>query len=322
MGSSTAATTWRHVAHQLLESRVRRSPAGDLIGRFIVALIVLNGLAVVLESNPAVFSAHQDLFFAFEVFSVSIFTLEYIARLWAATEHPRFRGVNRWRARLRYAVTPMAIVDLLAIAPFYLSLLIPIDLRYLRLFRLLRLLKLSHYFDGLHVFAAVLRREAGAIAGALLIMLILIVISACLMFSVENAAQPGQFGSVAQAIWWAVVTLTTVGYGDVTPVTFGGKLLGIAIMLLGVGTMALPAGILAARFSEELQGRREVLRGQVRDALADGRLDPTEKRSLERLQVELGLSAEELHRLVALQSQLMKRHRYCPHCGESLADEA
>ena len=319
---NTASTTWRNVAHQLLESRVRRSPASDLIGRFIVTLIVLNGLAVVLESNPRIFAACRDYFFAFEVFSVSIFTLEYIARLWAAAEHPRFRGTSPWRARLRYAIKPMAIVDLLAIAPFYLSLLIPIDLRYLRLFRLLRLVKLSHYFNGLHVFASVLRREAGAIAGALLIMLILIVISACLMFSVENSAQPGQFGSVAQAIWWAVVTLTTAGYGDVSPVTLGGKLLGIAIMLLGIGTMALPAGILAARFSEELQGRREVLRGQVRDALADGRLDPTEQRSLERLQEELGLSSEELDRLVALQSRFMKRHRFCPHCGESLADDA
>jgi len=318
---STATTTWRLLAHQLLESRVRRSPAADLIGRFIVLLIVLNGFAVVLESNPEIFAAYADLFFAFEVFSVSIFTLEYVARLWAATEHPRLKGMSPWRARLRYAATPMAIVDLLAIAPFYLALLIPIDLRYLRLFRLLRLLKLSHYFDGLNVFAAVLRREAGAIAGALLIMIILIVVSACLMFSVENAAQPGQFGSVAQAIWWAVVTLTTVGYGDVTPMTFGGKLLAIAIMLLGVGTMALPAGILAARFSEELQGRREVLRGQVRDALADGRLDPTEQRSLERLQIELGLSADELSRLVTLQSQFMKRHRFCPHCGESLNDD-
>lgn len=319
---NTASTTWRNVAHQLLESRVRRSPASDLIGRFIATLIVLNGLAVVLESNPRIFAACRDYFFAFEVFSVSIFTLEYIARLWAAAEHPRFRGTSPWRARLRYAIKPMAIVDLLAIAPFYLSLLIPIDLRYLRLFRLLRLVKLSHYFNGLHVFASVLRREAGAIAGALLIMLILIVISACLMFSVENSAQPGQFGSVAQAIWWAVVTLTTAGYGDVSPVTLGGKLLGIAIMLLGIGTMALPAGILAARFSEELQGRREVLRGQVRDALADGRLDPTEQRSLERLQEELGLSSEELDRLVALQSRFMKRHRFCPHCGESLADDA
>ncbi len=315
---SIAMSSWRRIAYQLLESRVQRSPASDFIGRFIVALIILNGLAVVLESNPEIYAAHADLFFAFEVFSVAIFTVEYVARLWAAADYPRFAHLSPLRARLRYGMSTMALIDLLAIAPFYLSLLIAIDLRYLRLFRLLRLLKLSHYFDGLHVFATVLRRESGAIAGALLIMLILIVVSACLMFTVENAAQPGRFGSVAQAIWWAVVTLTTVGYGDVTPITFGGKLLGIAIMLLGVGTMALPAGILAARFSEELQGRREVLRGQVRDALADGRLDPNEQRSLERLQKELGLSHEELQRLVMLQGQLNKRHRFCPHCGESL----
>ena len=135
----------------------------------------------------------------------------------------------------------------------------------------MRLLKLSHYFSGLHVFGAVLKREAAAIAGALLTIIILIVVSACLMFSVENAVRPGHFESIAQAIWWAVVTLTTVGYGDVTPVTFAGKLLAIVIMLLGVGTMALPAGIMAARFTEELQYRREFMRSRVKDALSDGR---------------------------------------------------
>ena len=308
----------RQVAYGVLEGRAENYPCSRLFSRFLVLLIVLNGLAVVMESNPAIRGQYLELFGAFEFFSVLIFSVEYVTRLWVAAEKPIYAGMAAWRARLKYAFSPMALVDFLAIAPFYLALLIPIDLRYLRLFRLLRLLKLSHYFDGLQVFGAVLRREAGAIAGALLIMLILIVISACLMFTVENAARPGHFDSIAQAIWWAVVTLTTVGYGDITPVTFGGKLLGIAIMLLGVGTMALPAGIMAARFSEELQNRREMLRGRVRDALQDGVLDAGEETALKALREELGLSEEDLQRLVTVQRELLTHHKYCPNCGEEV----
>ena len=289
---NTATHTWRSVTFSILEGP-QCFPASRLVSRFIVLLIVANGIAVVLESNPAVHLEYIGLFSAFEVFSVVIFSAEYLA-----------------------------LVDLLAILPFYLSLFIPIDLRYLRLFRLLRLLKLSHHFDGLAVFASVLRREASSIAGALMIMLVVTVVSACLMFTVENQAVPGHFHSVADSIWWAVVTLTTVGYGDITPVTFAGKLLGIAIMVLGVGTMALPAGILAARFTEELQFRRELLAEKVRQALADGVLDAAEERSLQAMQAELGISRPQLERLIRLKEQDMRAVNYCPHCGEALRDPA
>lgn len=315
---TTAIRNWRSVTFGILEDRSGRYPASRIVSQFIVALIIANGIAVVLESNTGIYLEHASFFTAFEVFSVVVFTAEYLARLWAAAEHPRYTGRSSMRARFFYALRPMALVDLLAILPFYLSLLIPIDLRYLRLFRLMRLLKLSHHFDGLDVFANVLRREAGAIAGALMIMTVITVISACLMFTVENAGAPGQFNSVAQAIWWAVVTLTTVGYGDITPVTYAGKLLGIVIMVLGVGTMALPAGILAARFSEELQSRRRILEGKVRQALEDGELDAHEHRSLERIQDELGVSAVQLERIVREQQERLKRIRYCPNCGVNL----
>ncbi len=318
---NTATHTWRSVTFSILEGP-QCFPASRLVSRFIVLLIVANGIAVVLESNPAVHLEYIGLFSAFEVFSVVIFSAEYLARLWAAAEHPRYAGMSAIRARLRYLLRPMSLVDLLAILPFYLSLFIPIDLRYLRLFRLLRLLKLSHHFDGLAVFASVLRREASSIAGALMIMLVVTVVSACLMFTVENQAVPGHFHSVADSIWWAVVTLTTVGYGDITPVTFAGKLLGIAIMVLGVGTMALPAGILAARFTEELQFRRELLAEKVRQALADGILDAAEERSLQAMQAELGISRPQLERLIRLKEQDMRAVNYCPHCGEALRDPA
>jgi len=318
---SEATNTWRRSVYGMLEGHKDGGDCSGLIRGFIVALIVLNGFAVVMESNRELHALYEEWFAAFELFSVTIFTIEYLGRLWVSTEKKHTAHLPAWRARLAFTVTPMALIDLLAVAPFYLSLLIPIDLRYLRFFRLLRLLKLSHYFDGLQVFLTVLRRESGAIAGALLTMVILIVVSACLMFSVENAAKPGHFDSITQAIWWAVVTLTTVGYGDITPITFGGKLLGIAIMLLGVGTMALPAGILAARFTEELHSRRELIKRHVQDALRDGALDSDERKSIEKLQQELGLSREVVERLIAQQRLITAHGRYCPHCGEQLDRE-
>jgi len=291
------------------------------VSGFVVTLIVLNVLAVILESNAALYARFGPQFAAFEVFSVCVFTLEYIARLWIAPEYAWFRELPTWKARLKHASKPMALIDLLAIAPFYLALFVPIDLRYLRLFRLLRLLKLSHYFDGLNMFLGVLGREIGAIAGAILTLLVLIIISACLMFSIENAAQPGQFDSVAQAIWWSVVTLTTVGYGDITPVTFLGKFVAMIIMLLGVCTMALPAGILAAKFTEELQSRREFLNMRFHDALRDGVLDAAERADLSALQEQLNLPPEVVERLVAANLSARQHMKFCPHCGEQLADD-
>ncbi len=313
--------TWRGTVYGLLEGHKDGGDCSCLVRNVIITLIVLNGIAVILESNHMLFSLYREWFVAFEVFSVTIFTVEYLGRIWVSADKQCYAHLPTWRARLAFILSPMALVDLLAVAPFYLSLLIPIDLRYLRFFRLLRLLKFSHYFDGLQVFSTVLRREAAAIAGALLTMLTLIIISACLMFTVENAASPGHFESITEAIWWAVVTLTTVGYGDITPITFGGKLLGIVIMLLGVGTMALPAGILAARFTEELQSRREYINRRVLEALRDGFLDPDEHASIEQLQQELGISGEVVERIISHQREVAERYQYCPHCGERVAND-
>ncbi len=316
-----ATQAWRSTVYELLEGHKDGGECSRLIRNLIIAMIVLNGAAVIMESNSGLHALYHEWFLAFEQFSVTIFTIEYLARVWVSSNKQKLAHLPAWRARLSYVISPMALVDLLAVAPFYLSLLIPIDLRFLRFFRLLRLLKFSHYFDGLQVFTIVLRREASAIAGALLTMLTLIIISACLMFTVENAASPGHFENITEAIWWAVVTLTTVGYGDITPITFGGKLLGIVIMLLGVGTMALPAGILAARFTEELQSRREIINRKIMDALRDGILDAEESAAIDQLQKDLGLSREVVERTITHQREIAAHHRYCPHCGERIGNE-
>ncbi len=313
---SGATHIWRGAVYELLEGHKEGGEVSRLIQGVIITLIMLNGVAVIMESNQTLYLHFYEWFQAFELLSVTIFSVEYVSRVWVSAEKKKWDHLPDWRTRLAFMASPMAIVDLLAVIPFYLSLLIPIDLRYLRFFRLLRLLKLSHYFDGLQVFATVLRREVAAIAGALLAMMTLIIISACLMFTVENAASPGHFESITEAIWWAVVTLTTVGYGDITPITFGGKLLGMLIMMLGVCTMALPAGILAARFTEEIQSRKEIINDRISEALHDGVLDTEEENTIKTLQEELCISREIVERTINRQRQQVTRNRYCAHCGE------
>jgi len=287
-----------------------------LIHLFIILLILANVAAVMLQSYPPYAAAYDRAFWWFELFSVAVFSVEYLARLWCIVEAPRYKGLSAAGARLRYALSPMALIDLAAILPFYLSFLFPADLRFLRVLRLLRLLKLSHYFPGLDVFLYVLRVQLPSLAAATLVMLVLILFSACLMFLLEGPAQPEAFGSVAAAVWWAVVTLTTVGYGDITPVTSMGKVLGAIIMLLGVGTVALPAAMLAGRFSEEIQNRRSQLEGLIAEYLGDGRLGTAEREEIERVGRELGISDETVEQIMERQSARANRDTVCPHCGK------
>lgn len=284
---------------------------------FIILLILANVAAVVLESYPPYADRFGAGFWWFEVFSVAVFSLEYLARLWSAVEAPRYQGLSPGMARLRYALSPMALIDLAAILPFYLAFFIPADLRFLRVLRLLRLLKLSHYFPGLDVFLHVLRVQLPSLVAASLVMLVLILFSACLMYILEHDAQPESFSSVGAAIWWSVVTLTTVGYGDVTPLTPLGKVLGAAIMLLGVGTVALPAAMLAGRFSEEIQTRRGQLERLVAEMIDDGMLESSERAEIDRVGRELGIPAETVQQIVAGQRQRKQTRQVCPHCGKT-----
>ncbi|MBB1485302.1 potassium channel family protein [Oceanospirillum sediminis] len=312
----TSANTLRYRCYQLLDGEHATSLAGRLVNGFIITLIVVNVVVVIIESIPEINQQYSDWFRLLEIFSVIIFTLEYLTRLWISPENPRFG--EGFRGRLRYMRSPIAIVDLIVILPFYLSLFISIDLRYLRLLRLLRLLKLSHYIRSMDVFIKVVTSELASLASAVFAVLVLVVLAACLMFTLEHQAQPEAFKTVLDAIWWAVVTMTTVGYGDITPVTAGGKILAITIMLLGVGTVALPAGMLAARFSEELQNRKSSLTAEVINALEDGELTDHEQHILKRLSHQYGISDDELNQIIRNQRLELGHKIHCPHCGKSL----
>ena len=250
MRATTAYRRFRREVHDVLEVGGDAHPMGRVNG-FIIVLIFLNAIAFAADTVAELAGRYCWEFAAFNAFSVIVFTVEYALRIWSAVEIPMLSRLPRWQARLRYAMRPMMIIDLLAFLPWYLHWLYPLDLRLLRVFRLFRLLMLVRYSPALQTLGRVVTDEYRALLGALLVILILLLFASSGMYLIERHMQPDKFGSIPQAAWWALATLTTVGYGDVVPVTPLGKMLGGVVMLLGVGMIALPVAIIATGFSQE-----------------------------------------------------------------------
>jgi voltage-gated potassium channel len=230
---------------------------------FLLGLIFLNLVALTLETVDSLFEQYFFWFRAFEIFSVSVFTIEYLLRVWSCTVKLPYRHPV-W-GRLKFIFTPLALIDLLAILPFYLPLLSPQWRvgRALRLFRLFRVLKLNRYTDSLKILGRVFRLRQEELLLSLFVLSILLAIASSLIYFAEHSAQPEAFSSIPEAMWWGTITLTTVGYGDVYPITLLGRILGAILAILGIGLFALPAGILASGFSEELQARKARKRGNT-----------------------------------------------------------
>lgn len=227
--------------------------AEEAFHRAMLGLIGLNILAVILETEPTLHLRYGAQFAALEIFSVAVFSLEYLARLWACTCGSRYAGPIA--GRIRYVLTPMALVDLAAVLPFYLPL-IGCDLRFLHAARLFRILKMGRYSDSARTLGRVLHAKRAELGSMLFAMCVVLILASGLMYVVEHAAQPEAFASIVDAMWWGVATLTTVGYGDIYPLTAAGKVLGGAISVLGIGMFALPAGVIAWGFAEEVQRRQ------------------------------------------------------------------
>ncbi|HEB90770.1 MAG TPA: ion transporter, partial [Deltaproteobacteria bacterium] len=219
-----------------------------IVDTLLMALVVGNVFAVILESVESLGHAYKDLFIGFEEVSVAAFTAELVCRIWAAREAPGDAS-PAWRKRLRYVLSPMAIIDILAIAPFYLTAHLTFDLRFLRILRLLRTIKLTRYSNAMGRLGEVFRMQRSAFAAAFFLLGIAIILSASALHLVEHRAQPEAFGSIPAAMWWAVCTLTTVGYGDVAPITPLGKAITSFITILGIGLVALPTSLITSGFA-------------------------------------------------------------------------
>jgi len=251
MAAQSAWRRWRRDVHDILEVGGDAHPAGRFVNVFIVILIFLNAFAFAAETVDHLADRYGPYFRAFNICSVVVFSIEYVLRLWSAVDIPMLSRMKPWRARLRYALRPLMLIDLFAVLPFYFSWLVPVDLRVLRVLRLFRLLKLVRYSPALQTLGRVVADEYRALLGALLIILVLLLFASTAVYFLEREAQPDKFGSIPAAAWWALATLTTVGYGDIVPNTPFGKLLGGVVMLLGVGMIALPVAIIATGFNQE-----------------------------------------------------------------------
>ena len=273
---------------------------------FIVTLISLNVLCIVLESIPELDLLYRTQFFAIEIVSTVIFALEYSLRLWSCVEYET-ENKAPLKSRIKYALSPLAIVDLLAFLPSILQVIFPgIDLRFLRVLRLLRVLKLTRYFTSFELLLNVLHEERKNLAGIFFLLLVILTLAASALYLVERDMQPDKFGSIPQAMWWAIAALTTVGYGDVYPLSPAGKVLGSLVTIVGIGMVALPSGILASAFSEQMRRKRESLQLAIDDALIDGTIDETEKKAIKELGDSIGLSEEQIGDLVKHSSTIMK----------------
>jgi len=250
---------YRRRTHELLEHGAAEDFVSKFVDVFIITLVVANVFAFMLSTVPQIEADYGRVFEQFEIFSVAVFTLEYFLRIWAAAEFSFSRNEASWKTRLKYALRPLLLVDLAVILPFYLSFLFFIDLRVLRILRLFRLLKLARYSPAMQSLVAVVSNEKRALFGAMMLMICLLLFASTGIYLVEHKAQPDAFGSVPQAMWWAIATLTTVGYGDVIPVTVMGKIFGGFVMLFGLGMFALPIGIMATGFSQESHRREFVV---------------------------------------------------------------
>lgn len=249
----------RHRTFEVVEEAAPGDRLSRLFDQFLIVLITLNIAAVVLETVPSLHDRFGTEFLVFEIVSVIIFTVEYAVRIWVAPEHPSLKRHGPLMSRVRYAVSIGALIDLLAFLPFYLAILFGADLRVLRVLRLLRFLKLMRYSSALMTLQRVFYDERRALLASLLIMFGLLIISSTAIYHAERLAQPEAFGSIPAAMWWSLATLTTVGYGDIVPVTLYGKLIGGVVMLFGLGMFALPLGIIAMGFSQEVNQRQFVV---------------------------------------------------------------
>ena len=245
--------------HEILSVGHNEDWISRSVDLFLMVLIICSVSALVVSTEKNIYDAAPAFFIWFEGIAFSIFAVEYAVRLWSCTSEPRYR--HPVTGRLRYMFNPLMLADMLAVLSFFMILLVPPDtglnLGVLRALRLVsRMALLARYSPGLQALTVAITSRRNELLAVVSVVGALLVLASSLMFYVENSAQPEKFSSIPSTMWWGIITVTTVGYGDVSPVTPLGRLLAGVIALLGIGIFALPAGILGSSFMEQVNRRR------------------------------------------------------------------
>ena len=244
----------KKTVYEIIEEAAPGNRVSEIFDIFLITLIALNVVALIVGTVEEIYQIAPRAFYLFEVISVVVFTVEYLLRVWSCTENPKY--AHPVKGRLQFIASPLALIDLLAVLPVYVVFFINLrglDLRFLRVVRLLaRIVRLGRYFSSLRTLGRVLYTKRGELVAVVSVLFLLLVMTSSMMFFAEHQAQPEEFASIPKAMWWSIITLTTVGYGDVFPVTAAGRLLAGIIAIVGIGLFALPAGILGSGFMEEL----------------------------------------------------------------------
>jgi voltage-gated potassium channel Kch len=290
--------TFRQKVHAVVFPSEYGGSLHTIFDTFIVIWVIVSVLAVILESVHGIHYLLNLEFIVLDAIAVGIFTLEYCLRMYCCVEEPGYKRAVT--GRLKMAKSTSSIIDILAIAPFFLEVFLHhlIDLRFMRVFRLLRLLKLSRYTGATQSLSKVIVREWPVMAASAFIMLLLVVMTASLGYLFEHEAQPDKFENIPQAIYWAVITLASVGYGDISPITPAGRAMTIVLALIGIGIFAIPAALLSSAFSDQLKRDRESLVNTIYEMLADGHLDQKEIEYIRAESKRLHLTDEEIRLLI------------------------
>lgn len=297
----------RHLKHRLLHI-LEGDPAAGKPGRFVqlalIALVIANIVSIILESVHHLHTDYLAYFHGFEVFSIVVFTIEYLARFWTASEKHEDQP---WLARRKYALSFFGLIDLISILPFYLQFFVPgMDLRILRVVRLLRTFKLSHFNSAIEDLFSALYHARASVYSTIYLFLIALLLTSTAMYHVEHELQPDKFGSIPAAMYWSVISLTTVGYGDVTPVSSLGKFISAITAFLGVSSVAMLTGVVASAFANQVERRKVLLEAELRMAMQDGELSHEESALIRKMKREFNLSDELVH---AMTEQVRREHK-------------
>lgn len=281
MDGIAPAETFRRRLFDLLERGSRSDPLSRLVDIFLITVIVANVAGSVAETVPSVYQHYGTALTVFDTLCVAIYIVEYIARIWTAPEHPALLNKAPSQARLAHVLSPMMLLDLIAISPVFLELFAGPDFAVVRILRLVRFYRLARYSPVLVTIGDVIAAEWRALAGSALLFAGLLLFSGVAMFLAEGTVQPDRLGDIPHAMWWAVVTLSTVGYGDVVPVTLAGRMIAGVTMILGIMFFAIPVGIIATSFQQQIRRRDFIVSfAMVAHVPLFRRLDPVSIASL------------------------------------------